>query len=780
MRSNPTPNNDPNQSPDLSQLNSDLDGALSRVAKLLSAIKELAKAAAGVTLPGGAPAPGGAAAQPTGGIGGTPGTASSQQMAGGVFMPGMANGFGGVVGGAGMMMNEMMFTGALFNGSAMHAATGAAAGAAAMFGSAASAVGNPTSVSSSGFVGGWGLPFMINAPGVPGNVIQAAGLVGTAQTPTSYPGGGGAAIPPASPPPNAPQSPSGPPNPFPQLITPAQSQRFQRGLNRVGIMGAALNTSLLANNWAEQTASGDYDPMKGAALAGGAAGAMAGIAATTLVATTIGLPATLLDPENSMANIAMSGIAGQMLGAAGAEAAIAPTMRKTTSARIVASALGRKDATWDGDRALITHTVGGGENPFAQERGWLEKITDDVTFKGKNAAQIALIKAGAYAGVDLISLKQTSETYQTLFSASMAAGDRTDISQLTQNLAQKYYGAAPQMAAMAAPVIANQNRLGRNSAQEAITFGAEAYGAFRDAYGAPDLTARQRQALGTIQLTQYNQQFGPTMVQGGAYYTATQANMEMREIAQLPSGRSSLAYAQAQQQWRESTVAAGEQASITDYQIPMNALQSQRRRLQSLPFSPGSVMGVDLSIVQKNAAQIQMIQGREKALRAQGQLTPEQNMEYETSINNMYEANAIALGELSEGMPNKLPSLSAGAPSFSRRYTSTSLAAMAISIQNSPIRSMGARSGSDLIRQNSFVTQFGVDAALVGPHSQTAGFADSHGDERLASAIDRLISYLSGAAGMNNNGQRPGDMRGAAAGQIGQNGPTNLWTSNSN
>ena len=100
--------------------------------------------------------------------------------------------------------------------------------------------------------------------------------------------------------------------------------------------------------------------------------------------------------------------------------------------------------------------------------------------------------------------------------------------------------------------------------------------------------------------------------------------------------------------------------------------------------------------------------------------------------------------------------MSAGAPSYSGRLNSFSLAAAQLSAMGSPIRSFGASNGGALRTQDEFIRSAGADPSDIAARSNTTGL-NSGGEtnallRRIADALER--------SGGGGSGMRPGEVAG--------------------
>lgn len=547
-----------------------------------------------------------------------------------------------------------------------------------------------------------------------------------------------------------------------------QSQR-QIALGAAALAGAHFIGSGLSN-YASNTARGDYDPMQGAALWGGGIGAGIG-----------GPLGFLLSPGAPGAGFATGALAGQVVGGAALQSVLAPQVRQRNAELILQSIAARQGgsmASLMGDHSggigvEITRDWKGvprGLPRFFEQRytdvsGQLDQMQEDISFGGKNLLQKAAIKAGVYTGRDIISLPQISQTYANLASALLSSGeDSAGALTYTRNLASKYYMGAPQMSELAAPVMGSRSRFLQNGTDLLMNFGPERYGAYQDAVGGSDLTPRQLTAYGNIQGQQTRAQIASLQARGAASASLGAVNSAMQEMARLPGGASSLAYAQMASQARGLGLDAFNTAQIGSFDIPNVQLQGRMARAEMMPYGSGNILGMQFENIALQRQRVGSLQSFMNRRRASGELSEQEELMLTSEIEQSRNSIAGSIGRLGQGRENILPALTAGATRFSGRFTSASLATLALAGTGSAIRSYGAANGAHLAEQDAAWSALGGDGFRT-PVSRMQGLNSGRDSGEIVSAIKELtrtMERLLSGGGSN----RPGETVGMTQGML--------------
>jgi hypothetical protein len=206
---------------------------------------------------------------------------------------------------------------------------------------------------------------------------------------------------------------------------------------------------------------------------------------------------------------------------------------------------------------------------------------------------------------------------------------------------------------------------------------------------------------------------------------------------------------------------------MSDYATGHMRTQGQQERLQYLPFSASNPMRLSIQSLSENRAQLGVLSRREADLRASGNLSPEREYDIERSRQSLLTENSRSVGQMSEGMENRLPALSAGAPSFFGRYSSVQLAALNLQMAGSPIRAYGAANGAHMRSQDDYIRSAGGEMHDVSPHSRTASLNSGANMDRLAAALERLVGVLDkGGSSAGGDGSRPGERAGMVSGSL--------------
>ncbi len=535
----------------------------------------------------------------------------------------------------------------------------------------------------------------------------------------------------------------------------ANNDLYTRGQQRYAaqaVVGLATHTiggelSLYANN----TATGDYNPMQAAGLAGAAAGGFLGLAAGAIIGSVAPVPQPGLG-----ALIGMQG--GMTTGSAYAQSVMAPFMRTHSMALTLSSIAAREGRN-------VYDMIGGHHHRIDTQTSGLQHLSEEISFHGKTDREILGIKAGLYTGTDIISGPQLAQTYATLGSGLLAAGnDPRRAYDLSANLARKYGQAAPQMATMAAGVIAQTAKWGDNRGDLMLATGPEAFGAYADATGKPDFTKEQLQGYGDVQRADYQMQVAETNPRGRGQ--AKQIVYDAKLKALTPFGTDTLAYRQAQQGRRQAVLQGYEERDITAYDIPMAGLEAEERIHQALPYQPGYNYGAALERMGLRANQLNTVGKRYQSLMAKGQLSEEEQKATYSQYQGMRVAQAQDVAVLAEGGEDRAMLLAAGRGNSHNRYDSEQQASMAVFNIGHPRRSHGAINGQQLAMQNAFLHKYDTpdfDAAGAAmPKDRMTGM-DSTQVVGLLSRIAEAVESRGKGMGSSVN---PGEARGMVTGAL--------------
>lgn len=548
--------------------------------------------------------------------------------------------------------------------------------------------------------------------------------------------------------------------------------RAAAGYGALSALGGGL--SLYAAN----TAAGTIDPMGAANLYGGIGGGVLGALAGAATAP----------PYMEGLGFSLGMTAGTQIGGPLAQALMAPYMQTRNSVMTLSGIAARA--------SLNPYTMLGVSNtplnPLERMSGIIGSmrkgkqpdlatsiggLAENISFHGKTGMEQALIQMGLYTGTDIISAPQLAQTISTVGSAFLAGGMPIggaqrpgDFRSVAENLARRYYMQAPQMAQMAAPVIAAQNRYTRfdrnspmngmrpgamaNQADLMMDFGPEAYGAFADAVNGSQMTPGQISAYGNVQRADYSARLAGTQARGSGMAMASAYRYGMDQIAGLPGGTDSLAYGEMRQRYRGALMTGYRQQDIVGFDIPMTRAQGMLDRMNLLPFNPGATMTASLFMGGMANRQAGILEQRIETMRRAGNLSEEDELRLTSQAEQYRTMGASAIANVNEGFLNRLPAMSAGRPAFFGRYNSMQLAAAAV--QGTPVRAFGALNGRQLRDQDDFYTSVG---GVPAPWSRTQSFNNGGGG---SAEIAGLLRELISAVRRNGGGMRAGEAQGSA------------------
>ena len=359
--------------------------------------------------------------------------------------------------------------------------------------------------------------------------------------------------------------------------------------------------------------------------------------------------------------------------------------------------------------------------------------------------------------------------------------DETLAETYTRRLGTLFGNEAPEVSKQIAPIFGSLPETGGNVADILTRFGAQNTSTFLRIHNDklessvdPMVLARTSAA---IRGSERDAHIGGLQARGSGAALTSAYTRESESIASLPDGKDSEAYAEAQAKRRDAGRLAFDQKSIESYGLPMTKLQGERERAELLPFSPGNLFRLDIKSILLNKQRIGQLSGYMNERRASGQLSEQEELDLTTKIESSKTAQARDIAELGEGFINKLPSMSAGSPSFSGRLTSYSAAAAQLALMGSPIRGFGASNGRQLQSQDAFVEALGASNGDIAPRSRTSGLNSAGADNGqvvslLARAVEALERISGGGGG---DSSRPGEVAGNAYSAIASRniGPTN-------
>lgn len=254
---------------------------------------------------------------------------------------------------------------------------------------------------------------------------------------------------------------------------------------------------------------------------------------------------------------------------------------------------------------------------------------------------------------------------------------------------------------------------------------------------------------------------GGLQPRGSGAAVATAMHGRAAAIATLPGGKDSLEYAQTMAQWRSADSEAFGQKRITEFGIPRARLQGEIDRLDAMPFSPGNRMGLELTMIGKEKAELKSVVSFRKRRAAMGQLSEAEEYDLVQQEEGLKTDMAARLGRLAFGQENKMAAFSAGRPSFFGRYNSLNMAALAV--KGTPVMDFGAADGKQAHDQEAWFRQMSGGNVSSTPFSRTADI-NGHGAE-IAGLLRELVSLARNKGG-GSSGMRPSEATGHAAANI--------------
>lgn len=336
---------------------------------------------------------------------------------------------------------------------------------------------------------------------------------------------------------------------------------------------------------------------------------------------------------------------------------------------------------------------------------------------------------------------------------------------VSENAAIKFGSAGKGiMSSSVDPIIASTTTTGGNVADILSKFGPKATSQFMEVttpfgentpVSLRDLMDVQK----AVQSGDRGARIGALRATGAGAAITSALDGELSAITKLPGGVDSELYASKRSMRRQSMMEQYGEDDALSYGIPMTELQGRRGVANALPFAPGNIFSMDLETINRNAGQIDTITKRMAQLGKDGDLTTAAKAQMTSQIWSMRVQNAQAVGELSEGMENRLPAMSAGAPSFFSRYSSWDLAAANVGMMGSPMSGFGAINGHQRAAQLSFVQSWAGNVNTTAHSTTQALNTQPGGNSEIASALrdlSRAIQKLSGGGSGDSMGYRPG------------------------
>jgi hypothetical protein len=269
---------------------------------------------------------------------------------------------------------------------------------------------------------------------------------------------------------------------------------------------------------------------------------------------------------------------------------------------------------------------------------------------------------------------------------------------------------------------------------------------------------------------------------GAAEMGAFEADMDT--LSALPEGRDSIAYAEADYKRRGARSKMWHQGDIMDFGLEDVHLRGARQRAELNPYAPGDLFAIDVKSIGNNKRQIGRLENRLKL----GDLSEDERYDISSQDESLRTQNAASIYDLVQNVPNRLPAMSAGAPSFFARIDSKQMTAMAFGAIGHPYRGAGAVNSNQLAMQRRFVDGLLSDADVspgeIAPRGRSQnldhamhggggggslGSGAGGGNAEIAGLLRELIAAVrqgnSGAGGGRMPG-KPSEVVGRVAGDL--------------
>lgn len=267
---------------------------------------------------------------------------------------------------------------------------------------------------------------------------------------------------------------------------------------------------------------------------------------------------------------------------------------------------------------------------------------------------------------------------------------------------------------------------------------------------------------------------------GRAMMDAFQADMDA--LGQLPDGKESIAYAEADSKRRSARSTMWHQSDLGDFATEDMHLANERERLDVMPYAPGNLMANSIRSIGNRKKQI----ARDRSRLKLNDLSEDERFRIDSEAEGLQTENVRDFYSLIDDVPNKLPSMSAGAPGFFSRIDGKAMAAIKFGEIGFPAMRLGARNSTQLGQQRKFMHDLLSDADMdlsdVAPSSRTenlnhsmrggggsGGSGSSGGGTAAIEALLReLISAVRGGGGAGGGRMpgKPGEVAGRVAGEL--------------
>jgi len=343
--------------------------------------------------------------------------------------------------------------------------------------------------------------------------------------------------------------------------------------------------------------------------------------------------------------------------------------------------------------------------------------------------------------------------------------------QYTRRLGTLFGNAAPDVAKQLNPLFGTLPETGGNIADILTRFGPEATSTYlriqSDSLTSSVDPMRLSRSSAGFRSGQRRAALGALSARGAASAALEGVGDELDALGSLPGGTGSLAYAQARAQARSLGRAAFDTEQITEFDIPHTRLMGEMTRAELMPFGSSNRLGLQFRNIGMMRQRIGALEGFMSRRRATGNLSEAEELDLTSQIEGARNSIAGSIAVLGQGRENILPALTAGATRFSGRFTSASMAALALWRMGSPIRSYGAVHGGHLSEQDAAWADMG-GAGFERPHSRTAALNNGRDSKEIVAAIKEQTEVLKQLLGIRSSGGsvRPGEAAGRAQGSL--------------
>jgi hypothetical protein len=186
----------------------------------------------------------------------------------------------------------------------------------------------------------------------------------------------------------------------------------------------------------------------------------------------------------------------------------------------------------------------------------------------------------------------------------------------------------------------------------------------------------------------------------------------------LPGVRDSMVYAQTKQTQISAQNKTWQDYDQGHFNMDRMKLSNEEQRYQVSPYSPGNRMEMELRGLKLDKEQIATIQDRESLLQMKGLLSEDQQFAMESQIDSLKTDRDSRIGNMVDGVANRLPAMAAGRPGFADRIDSRQMMAMQMGLIGHPYRGAGALNDGQRRMQEGFLAQY-LDPSELESRSRT-------------------------------------------------------------